>query len=275
MPYTRNIKDATKKQLYAKSGNCCALCNDILILDNSSNISEICHIEAVKEGGARYNDRLTDEEVNSYDNLILLCPRCHTIVDDKKNADIYTVEFLKHLKRSHDCMIKDAMSSNSDKFDPTYFISEIPISEKIYDYLYEYSKEEVQTCIESIICSRVMRRNLMFEIVCMCYDNRSEHIDTLILQERSELDFSYFALSLMILDKMNYIEETKYINDDDGYGDENGDFHFVKNDYLFKAGQGEWYLCRLGKILVKIRECLGSAKSFYELICKRNIKLLS
>ena len=240
----------------------------------SSNISEICHIEAVKEGGARYNDDLTDEEVNSYDNLILLCPSCHAIVDDKKNENIYTVDFLKHLKRSHECVIKDAIS-NLDKFDPTYFISEIPISEKIYDYLHEYSKEEVQDCVASIIYSRVMRRNLMFEIVGMCYKNRTNYIDTLILRERSELDDENFALSLQILEKMRHIKETKYIHEWDGYDNENGDFHLVKEDYVFKAARGEWYLCRFGEILVKIRECLGSAESFYELICKRNIKLLS
>ena len=70
------------------------MCNATLILDNSSNASEICHIEAVNEDGARYNPNLTDEYVNSYENLILLCPRCHTIVDDKQNIQIYSVEFL-------------------------------------------------------------------------------------------------------------------------------------------------------------------------------------
>ena len=75
MSYTRKISETRKKLLYANSGNSCAMCNATLILDNSSNASEICHIEAVNEDGARYNPNLTDEYVNSYENLILLCPK--------------------------------------------------------------------------------------------------------------------------------------------------------------------------------------------------------
>ena len=92
MGYRRNIKESTRRMLYARSGNMCAMygCNNVLINENTSNISEICHIEAVNDDGVRYNDNLTDEEVNSYDNLVLLCPRCHPfdVVHVDSHADL-------------------------------------------------------------------------------------------------------------------------------------------------------------------------------------------
>ena len=68
MGYRRNIKESTRRMLYARSGNMCAMygCNNVLINENTSNISEICHIEAVNDDGVRYNDNLTDEEVKCY-----------------------------------------------------------------------------------------------------------------------------------------------------------------------------------------------------------------
>lgn len=115
MGYRRNIKESTRRMLYARSGNMCAMygCNNVLINENTSNISEICHIEAVNDDGVRYNDNLTDEEVNSYDNLVLLCPRCHAIVDNKANESIYTVEYLKEMKRIHEQQIYDALMAQT------------------------------------------------------------------------------------------------------------------------------------------------------------------
>ena len=65
MGYRRNIKESTRRMLYARSGNMCAMygCNNVLINENTSNISEICHIEAVNDDGVRYNDNLTDEVI--------------------------------------------------------------------------------------------------------------------------------------------------------------------------------------------------------------------
>ena len=55
MGYNRNIKEGTKRMLYMKSGNLCTWCKQRLVYSNSSNLSEICHIEAVNEDGARCN----------------------------------------------------------------------------------------------------------------------------------------------------------------------------------------------------------------------------
>ena len=42
---------------------------------------------------------MSDDERNSYDNLIVLCRNCHKITDDQPN--LYTVEKLQALKHAH------------------------------------------------------------------------------------------------------------------------------------------------------------------------------
>lgn len=96
MGYKRDVKDNVRRLLYANSGNICAMygCSNSLVYENTASINEICHIEAVNEKGARYNTNLSDEYVNSYENLMLLCPTCHSIIDNKQNESFYTVAYL-------------------------------------------------------------------------------------------------------------------------------------------------------------------------------------
>lgn len=70
---SRQISVRVVKELYAKSGNCCAFsgCNEQLFED--ANVGQICHIQGVNPGSARYNPDLSEEVVNGIDNLILLC----------------------------------------------------------------------------------------------------------------------------------------------------------------------------------------------------------
>lgn len=96
-----NPTNATKRRLYLLSGNECAFptCNQRLTDENGDFIGEICHIEGANEGGERYNPFQTDEERRDISNLILLCPNHHKITD---NEEIYTVEYLKEIKRNHE-----------------------------------------------------------------------------------------------------------------------------------------------------------------------------
>ncbi|MCL2651888.1 MAG: hypothetical protein FWD60_12820 [Candidatus Azobacteroides sp.] len=97
------INSVTIKRLYALSNNQCAfpecLVKFVSPTDEHENLSEICHIEAAQKGGARYNANSTDDERNSFENLILLCPTHHTKVDN--NPQEYTIEKLKEMKKAH------------------------------------------------------------------------------------------------------------------------------------------------------------------------------
>ncbi|MBU1368945.1 MAG: hypothetical protein KKC86_05525, partial [Bacteroidetes bacterium] len=94
-------KPSTVKRLFALSGNQCAFenCSNPLI-DNSTILSEICHIEAAEEGAPRYNIDSNDEERRSFGNLILMCPNCHKKIDSDEIK--YSVDLLKSWKTSHE-----------------------------------------------------------------------------------------------------------------------------------------------------------------------------
>lgn len=89
------------RPLFALSGNKCAFpnCRQEIIDENNHVIGEICHIEAANTDGPRFNQNQTDEERRSLNNLILLCPTHHKIVDCNKK---YTVEKLRKLKYEHE-----------------------------------------------------------------------------------------------------------------------------------------------------------------------------
>ena len=98
----REITQLTRQRLYAMSGNQCAFpdCSQTFFnVDDETNVSNICHIEAAEQGGQRYNSSSDDEYRRSFENLILLCPNHHKITD---NTVIYTVEALKEMKRQHE-----------------------------------------------------------------------------------------------------------------------------------------------------------------------------
>lgn len=103
MADARSISDRVKDHLKYLSGNECAnpSChNQLSFPDDNAFDSQICHIEAASPNGPRYNPNQTDEERRSFDNLILLCYKCHNMVDN--NPDKYTVELLKQWKREHE-----------------------------------------------------------------------------------------------------------------------------------------------------------------------------
>jgi hypothetical protein len=89
------------KRLYTQSGNECAFtgCNQ-KIVDSDIVLGEICHIRAQSPGGPRYDPDMTDKALHSFENLIILCQKHHTIIDAK--PDIYTIEALTAMKTEHE-----------------------------------------------------------------------------------------------------------------------------------------------------------------------------
>jgi hypothetical protein len=94
---------STIKRLFAVSANRCAFpgCK-LLLVDPSSEvvIGKICHIKARKPGGPRYDLNQTDEERHSFENLLLLCPIHHDIID--ADPHFYTVERLIEIKSMYE-----------------------------------------------------------------------------------------------------------------------------------------------------------------------------
>ena len=108
----KKITEKVIKQLYAKSGNQCAFpgCGERLFNEEGVNLSNICHIEAAEKEGQRYNENSTDDDKRSYENLILLCPKHHKIIDEQGG---YTVEELKEMKRLHEIEVSKRLSEQN------------------------------------------------------------------------------------------------------------------------------------------------------------------
>ena len=107
MTSRKAVPEKTKRILYIKSRNRCAYpdCASPLVQLPTGDaqhkiIGEICHIHSDKEDGPRGIVGLTQEEYNAYENLIMLCPNHHTIIDGQHGA--YPAETLKEWKVTHE-----------------------------------------------------------------------------------------------------------------------------------------------------------------------------
>ena len=117
------IKTRTRKSLWAKSGNRCAICRLELVQDvdgeESVIIGQECHIISSKTNGPRGNQNLHCLDFDDFENLLLLCANDHTRIDTL--SEIYSVEKLIKLKKSHEEWVKttlsvDPLTFTNDKF---------------------------------------------------------------------------------------------------------------------------------------------------------------
>ncbi|WP_411810691.1 HNH endonuclease [Chryseobacterium scophthalmum] len=99
-----------KLQLFADSGGYCQNpnCNKNLFITVGKidfHIAEMAHIFSASDGGPRSDSKLTQAARGEFENLILLCPNCHTSID---KADIeYPDSLIKTWKKDHSDRIKD------------------------------------------------------------------------------------------------------------------------------------------------------------------------
>lgn len=122
----RNYTQKTLKVLFSLSGNQCAHpeCTNTLIepaTEQSDALvtGHICHIYAISVKGPRGKDSLTEEELNSPDNLILFCRHHHGIVDGQHET--YPADLLKNWKRAHEVEMQRRLSANFDSISPEVF----------------------------------------------------------------------------------------------------------------------------------------------------------
>lgn len=106
----------TKLRLFADSGGYCAnpeCLTEIFheFVDEVIHIGEIAHVISAGGQGPRSDNALTPEQKGQYENLILLCPTCHTIID--KAEQQYPVETILEWKRHHKEKVKKAFGVRS------------------------------------------------------------------------------------------------------------------------------------------------------------------
>jgi hypothetical protein len=91
----------TIKRLFAVSGNRCAFPQCVQALVHLGKVTgRICHIKAASPEGPRYDKHQTEAERHGFDNLILMCPIHHDVIDVDVVA--YTVDRLRAIKAKHE-----------------------------------------------------------------------------------------------------------------------------------------------------------------------------
>lgn len=76
-------------------------------LENGTAIklAEVAHIVAASEEGPRGSEQIEEPELVAFENLMLLCPTCHLIVD--RAPEVFTVDALRSWKESHESRVAD------------------------------------------------------------------------------------------------------------------------------------------------------------------------
>ena len=100
----REYKRTTIRRLDIFSGNECyePSCTKRMVAeDGTSIVSKICHIRAASPNGPRYDATMDDDQRRDYGNLLLLCDEHHTMIDNKDNELIFTVDLLEAWKQEH------------------------------------------------------------------------------------------------------------------------------------------------------------------------------
>lgn len=91
-----------KNILWGRSHDLCVSCKCDVIAEKMDCIPYPVGVNAYIEGenpnSARYNSDLDYPGKNSHENLILLCPTCHTKIDN--DPETYSVEKLKQIKKN-------------------------------------------------------------------------------------------------------------------------------------------------------------------------------
>lgn len=138
----------TKELLWGKAAGRCEMlgCNKLVyesfITHDEVKIGEIAHNIAANEGGPRGNEKPfwhidssidNDVDYNAIENLLLLCPECHTEVD--KNSTKYPVEILRKMKKLHEDRIRN-LTSITEERECLLVSFAAPIAKKIF-YLSE------------------------------------------------------------------------------------------------------------------------------------------
>jgi hypothetical protein len=94
----------TQRRLFAASAGHCQnpACSNALFIETgekSIHIAEMAHIFAANDGGPRANAKLSKEKRGAFENLVMLCANCHTMVDKAPAA--FPDSMMLRWKREH------------------------------------------------------------------------------------------------------------------------------------------------------------------------------
>lgn len=123
------ISEKSRKILWGRSGNRCAVCRTELVLEKDPfnkhlNIGEECHIISKQPNGPRHK-AIVNFDYDSNDNLLLLCCNHHKMVDEQTEA--YPEDKLIAIKTDHENWVKANLdgTNNYEEVAPKSKLSEL------------------------------------------------------------------------------------------------------------------------------------------------------
>lgn len=144
----KNPSKLTIHKLWVKSAGHCQFegCNEALFIDGVTlqelNKANVAHIAASSTDGPRGNNQST-ELSNKFENLMLLCPTHHKLVDDM--PDEFTAEILQKMKLEQESKIEDLLATVN--YPKTEIIRlESPIKQQSVQIVYNKAVEAVRKC---------------------------------------------------------------------------------------------------------------------------------
>jgi len=105
---TRAINPTVQCMLWGRAAGRCEFsgCNRPLgkssVTQEKVNVAQKAHIYSFGDGGPRGNDGIKAEDINGFDNLMLLCHECHRKIDQYRDGGRYPVELLRQWKADHE-----------------------------------------------------------------------------------------------------------------------------------------------------------------------------
>lgn len=122
------ITEKTRKTIWARSGNRCAICKTELVLEKDTfdnlhlNLGEECHIISRQPNGPRHQ-LIQSFDYDNSDNLLLLCCNDHKTVDEQTLK--FPIEKLRQIKSDHELWVKTNLDSTeftqTEKAEPSKF----------------------------------------------------------------------------------------------------------------------------------------------------------
>lgn len=108
-----DIPEKVRYLLWAKSAGRCQYCNKPVWRDEHTqielNFGEVAHIIGDRPDGPRGHPELSAEYCRDINNLMLLCPDHHTLIDELYEK--HTIEDLREKKREHELRIEQATAA--------------------------------------------------------------------------------------------------------------------------------------------------------------------
>lgn len=84
--------------------------NDLVV--NQKFLGRVAHIVAVQGEGPRHDRNFSTEQIKAIDNILLLCPNHHAVIDN--NPEVYTIEYLRKMKKEHEMNYSNIPSKISE-----------------------------------------------------------------------------------------------------------------------------------------------------------------